>query len=242
MAVQTEQQAGEGEHATRVEWAPVPRVNLLPPEILAARSFRKVKARLALVVVVTFLVVAAGVVWAQGQVGSAQAALDVTTAQTAALHRQEARYAEVPEVTNALASAETARATALGQDLLWYRLLNDIALAAPANVWLTGVGVTLSGPGSPAGSAATSVAAANSGADALTPAGIGKVTVSGTAVAYPDVAAWLDSIVKVYGLDGSTLQTVTRVVAGTSPAQLQFTSQVVVSDKALSHRFDRKAG
>ncbi|HET9657925.1 MAG TPA: PilN domain-containing protein [Kineosporiaceae bacterium] len=236
MSAQTEQSA-ETVTVGRVDWAPVPRVNLLPPEILAARGFRKVKARLVMAVVVTLLVAAGGVVWAQSQVNSAQDALDATDSRTAVLHREEARYAQVPKVTSALAAAQAARATALAQDLLWYRLLNDVALAAPANVWLTSLNVTLNqatGTTTPGGAAAA-------GADVLTPAGLGKVTVTGTARSYPDVAAWLEAVTHVSGLDVSTLQTVTRA-GGSSGADLQFTTTVVISEKALSHRFDRKAG
>ena len=68
------------------------------------------------------------------------------------------------------------------------------------------------------------------------------MTIAGTAATYPDVAAWLEAIVRVRGLDASTLQTVTRSTAGGSGGQLQFTSQIVIVSSALSHRYDRKAG
>ena len=225
----------------RVDWAPVPRVNLLPPEILDARGFRKVQVRLALAVVATIVLVVGGVVWAQRQVGSARESLDAATAQTTVLRRQEARYAEVPKVTSAVASAEAAREQALAQDMLWYRLMSDIALATPSNVWLTTLSVTLST--SPTGAASSSGSAgATTGGDPLVPPGIGKVAVTGTATSLPDIAAWLEAIVKVRGLDASTLQTATRANTSGGAGELQFTSQIVIMDSALSHRYDRKAG
>ena len=239
MTVQPDQRAAEGVTVARVDWAPVPRVNLLPPEILDARGFRKVQVRLAIAVVLTLFLAAGGTVWAQTQVSSAQDSLDSAAAQTAVLHHQEAGYAEVPRVTTALTSARVARETALAQDLLWYRLMSDIALSTPSNVWLTTMNVSLSA--TPVAAAKASPAGAGTG-DPLLPVGIGTVTITGTAATYPDVAAWLEAVVKVPGLDGSTLQTVTRANTSGSAGQLQFTSQIVVVSSALSHRYDRKAG
>jgi Tfp pilus assembly protein PilN len=233
MTVQTEQQTADTVTVSRVDWAPVPRVNLLPPEIVDARGFRKVQVRLVVAVLVTLLAAAGGTVWAQGQVSSAQSALDVTAAQTTVLQHQEAQYAAVPKVIGALATAGTARETAMAQDLLWYRLMSDIALATPSNVWLTTMNISLAAP--------TNKVAAGTG-DPLLPSGIGTVTITGTAASYPDVAAWLDAIVRVHGLDASTLQTVTRSTVAGSAGQLQFTSQIVIVSSALSHRYDRKAG
>jgi hypothetical protein len=65
---------------TRVDWAPVPRVNLLPPEILESRRFARTQRLLGGAVAGTVLLAGAGVLWAQLQVGSAQEALQETQA------------------------------------------------------------------------------------------------------------------------------------------------------------------
>jgi Tfp pilus assembly protein PilN len=236
MTVQTDGQAAEAVTVSGVDWAPVPRVNLLPQEILDARGFRRVQVRLGLGIVLTLLLAAAGVLWAQSQVGQAQDALDATTAQTTVLQRQQARYAEVPRLTTALASAKAARAVALNQDVLWYRLMSDVALATPTGVYLTTMNLALSSGGT-SGQAAPS----GSGGDPLVPAGIGTVSVSGTAGSYPDVAAWLEAIVRVPGLDGSTLQNATLGTTTGSSGQLTFSSQIVIDSSSLSHRYDSKA-
>lgn len=242
MTAQPDQQVGETPAVSTVDWAPVPRVNLLPPEILAARGFRKVQLWLLAAVVVVLALIVGCVVWAQARVGDAEARLAVTTARSAQLHRQEAQYAEVPRLSAAVESAKAARQTALDQDLLWYRLMSDIALAAPANVWLTTMNVTLmTGPGVAGGSGKPPTSTTATGADPLVPTGIGKVTVTGTAGDYPDVAAWLDALARVHGLDGATLQSATRESATGSGEQLQFSTQIVISSGALSHRYDRKA-
>ncbi len=244
MTVQPQEQMSpvqEGPVVSRVDWAPVPRVNLLPPEVLQARRFRVVRWRLMLAGAATLALVAGAVYWAQSGVGAAQDELAITQAQTTLLHRQEAKYATVPALLSQLDAARSARQVALGQDVLWYRFLNDVALATPANVSLTTLSATLT---------ATSGAAAapSSGSDPLVPAGIGSVTVTGTAAGYPDVAAWLQSIAAVKGLDASTLQNATRGAASSggstsaAPGAVTFTTTVVVTAAALSHRYDQKAG
>jgi Tfp pilus assembly protein PilN len=262
MTTQPAQQSAAAVTVARVEWAPVPRVNLLPEEILAARGFRKVQFRLVLAVVTTILLASGGVFWAQRQVSSARADLEATTARSTALQQEETRYAEVPRLTAAVASAKALREQALSQDMLWYRLMSDVALATPSNVWLTTMNVNLNtttgatagsaGSGGPAGSGAAAGSAGSAGAagpagaaagsDPLLPAGIGRMIVTGTAVNYPDVAAWLDSIARVHGLDGSTLRTVTRENASGKGEQLTFTTEIVIVATALSHRYDQKAG
>ena len=260
MTTQSAEQSAAAVTVGRVEWAPVPRVNLLPEEILAARGFRKVQLRLALAVVTTILLASGAVFWAQGQVSDARADLETTTARSAALQQEETRYAEVPRLTAAVASAKALREQALRQDMLWYRLMSDVALATPSNVWLTTMEVSLNttagapvgsaasagSAGSPAGSTGSAGSAGSAGAagglDPLLPPGIGKMTVTGTAANYPDVATWLDSIARVHGLDGSTLRTVTRENAVGKGGKLTFTTEIVIVSAALSHRYDQKAG
>ena len=56
------------------------------------------------------------------------------------------------------------------------------------------------------------------------------------------MAAWLDAVARMHGLDGSTLQSVTRENAsGGTAGTLNFTTTVRVTSKALTHRYDRKA-
>lgn len=222
-----------------VEWAPVPRVNLLPPEVLDVRRFRAVKWRLALAGVATLALVAGGVYWAQRGVGAAQDELDVTQGRTTVLRAQESTYAQVPQVLGQLEAASAARQRALGPDVLWYRFLSDVALATPANVSLTTLAVTLTA-GDPT-SGAASASASGTSADPLVPTGIGTLTVTGTGKGYPDVAAWLQSIVAVTGLDASTLQNATRTNDSGAAGTVTFNTTVVVTPDALSHRYDQKA-
>ena len=211
----------------RVDWAPVPRVNLLPSEILDGRAFRRVQRALAGAVAATLVVGGAAFAWSVHEVSSAQAALDVSRARTAQLHTEEAKYADVPRVLAQVEQAKTARKTALGADVLWYRFFDDLAAATPDTVALTNVTVSLGSGGS---------------SDLLTPSGIGTVTFDGGGDRFPDVSSWLESVAGVDGLDGSTLQSATRTADGGGEGRVSFTSKIVIDASALSHRYDGKAG
>jgi hypothetical protein len=220
----------------RVEWAPVPRVNLLPPEIVEGRRLIRLKKLLGGALVVVVAGCAGAVVWAEVGVSSAQREVDAAQARAATLRSTEATYAQVPRILGLIDAATTARQTVMADDVLWYGFLSDLAVAAPKGVSLLNLDVALT----------DSTPESSTGADPMSPAGIGQVTFSGKASEFPDVAAWLESVAGVHGLDGSTLQTATRGgAAGGAGAggdsSVHFTSKVQVTSKALSHRYDRKA-
>jgi Tfp pilus assembly protein PilN len=234
MSMTVEAPTGRAVTSGRVDWAMVPRVNLLPPEILAARRFRRTQLMLACVLAGTVLVAGAVTAWAAHDVSAARDDLQTVTARTAALHAQEQRYAEVPKVLAQVDAATAARQVALGEDVLWYRFLDDLAVATPRNVWLGSVTVSQS----------TGVVATTS--DPLTPPARGTVTFSGSALHFPDVASWLTQVGAVHGLDASRLQTAARGadVSGAAAGKagtVTFTSTIVITSDALSHRYDRKA-
>ena len=215
--------------SSRVDWAPVPQVNLLPAEIVQARRLASLKRVLAGGVVAVALLCAGGTVWAQAGASAAQDELDAVQARAGVLRADQARYATVPKLLNLIQSAGVARERAMSQDVLWYGFLSDLSVTTPKGVTLNGLQVTLDKP-----TVAT---------DPLVPAGIGTVTFTGAAKQFPDVAAWLDAVGRMNGLAGSTLQSATRGEAGgdTPPAGVTFTSTVTVTSKALTHRYDRKA-
>lgn len=217
--------------SARVDWAPVPKVNLLPPEIAEGRRLGRLKKMLG----AGLVVVAAGCVgaaaWAQSGVSAAQADLDAAHGRGAVLQREQAKYAQVPRVLGLIDDAAAARERAMADDVLWYGFLSDLSLTTPKGVSLQTLELTLD-DGAAAGST-----------DALTPAGLGHVTFSGKAQHFPDVASWLEAVGSVHGLDGSTLQTATRGSGGgtSSSNAITFTSTIQVTSKALTHRYDRKA-
>ncbi len=213
----------------RVDWAPVPKVNLLPQEILDVRRFRGVQRVLVGAVLGTVAVAGLGVGWAVHGVATARDELQATQARTTQLRAEEAKYADVPRVLARVATAERARTQALGRDVLWYRFFDDLAAATPESVSLTSVTVSMD----------TASAGPGVAADPLTPGGLGSVAFSGTGDLFPDVAKWLESVATVDGLDGSTLQSATRS-SDASTDDVTFSSKIVIDDSALSHRYDGK--
>jgi hypothetical protein len=88
----------------------------------------------------------------------------------------------------------------------------------------------------------------------LATAGLGTVSVSGTADKFSDVAAWIEAVNRVNGLAGSTFESADKkkaeggtdtvgTDAGTGDAaeKIEFSGSAVVVPAALSHNYDRKA-
>jgi len=218
----------EAVNSSRVEWAPIPKVNLLPREILQARRLVALKRLLGGAVAAIVLVCIGATVWAQMSASAAQDELDAVQARGATLRGEQARYAAVPKLLNLIQAADSARERAMSQDVLWYGFMSDLAVTTPNGITLSGLQVSLDKP--------------TANTDPLVPTGLGAVTFTGTAKHVPDVAAWLDAVAHMHGVDGSTLQTVTRedTKHGDS-SPLNFTTTVTVTSDALTHRYDRKA-
>lgn len=214
----------------RVEWATVPRVNLLPSEIIEGRSFRRLQRVLAGVVAGVVVLGAAGFLFARHEVSTAQAELDQAAARTTQLQQQQAQFAEVPKVLAQLDAAAADREKAMATDVLWYRFLDELAVATPSNVWLGGVSLNIA-----AGSADSTAQ------DALTTSGVGSVTVTGTATKYPAVADWLTKVTSVHGMSLSRLQSAALNEGNDSVNKISFSASVNVTTDAFSHRYDRKA-
>ena len=227
----------EAPAVSRVEWAPVARVNLLPKEIGERRRFRRVQQGLALVVVLTVCGAGAAVWWSQREVSDAQAELDTVQARTADLQRRRNDFADVPRVTAQVRAAEDARATAMTNDVPWYRYMTDLEAAAPDDVSFTAFTFTV--PGAASAAQATTAGAQTSTQDPLAPTnGVGAVTLDGISGEYPQIARWMLALDGVAGLDVSTLANAQTKEDGSA---VIFSSGVTVTAEALSHRYDRKA-
>ena len=214
---------------TRVDWAPVPRVNLLPPEISADRQLHSVQRWLAAGVVATLLIGGAGTVLAQRQANSAQDELIQAQKITVALNDEKAEYAQIPKLIAQIEQAQAMRESAMATDVHWYEYMNDLAQATPTEVTLTSVSIATAG-GATAGAPAAST-------DPLAPAGIGAISFAATARRYPDVASWMEAMNAVPGFDNSYVSQLSRE---DKAADVTFVGTVTITNDALSHDFDRK--
>ncbi len=210
----------------RVAWAPVPKVNLLPIEILEGRRFRRTQALLGGAVLGAVLVAAGGTFWAQQGINDANDALVSSEGQVSALTAQQNQYSAVPTVIAQVDAAETARTTAMGTDVLLYRYLTDLDGARPSGLEFTGLTVTV-----PAGGSAAT------GANPLVASGIGTLTIEGKADQYEEVSTWMESLDKITGVASPTLASAIK-----APAGLTYSTGAVLNSDALSGRYDKKAG
>jgi Tfp pilus assembly protein PilN len=209
----------------------VARVNLLPPEILEGRRFRRVQVLLGLAVLACIALAGAATWWAHTTVTDAQADLDAAQARVTTLQRKQAQYAEVPKITAEVDAATAARAQAMSTDVTWYRYLGELNAALPGGVVLKSLTVTMAAAGVPAAAA-----------DPLSVAGIGTIAVDGTAPSYPAVSSWLDALDDVGGVDYPALSNAARSSIDANTELITFNSSAVVTEKALSHLYEGKDG
>lgn len=209
----------------------VPRVNLLPPEVTAARALRRTQIGLGAALLVVLGAIAGVFLLSVQKADTAGENLAAEQARTSVLQAEQAEYARVPAVLAEVEAAQTARETAMGTDVLWYEYLDAIARTYPENVWLGDLTAAVT-----ATTAATAVSA-----DPLATPGIGTVSFTGSSLALPDVAAWLDVLAATTGFADPSLTSATRTELD-GRVVVDFTSSATITDQALSHRFDREAG
>jgi Tfp pilus assembly protein PilN len=214
-----------------------PHVNLLPPEIAEEARFRSL--RVIMVMVVAFAAFLGGVLYLQsaGEVTAAQEQLDSAKSDGAGLQVKVNKLANVPAVYAAVAAADGQLSAAMGSEVRYSFLLNDLSLSINKNVWLTSMSVSQNDPTASASGASVPVQG-----PAWTKPAIGKLTFSGRATSYNDVAAWLDflSSGKIYS-DPFVSSTSASDPIGSTKTVI-FESSVNLTDKAYTHRFDSKGG
>jgi Tfp pilus assembly protein PilN len=222
--------------------AAFPRVNLMP-EIVVAEA-RAHRAKMLLVVgTVASLVVVGGLYYlAAGTVGESQDRLDAAQATSAQLATDKAKYSDVPKVQSQVSAVVAQQYLALGGEVRWSFLLNDLAITLPAGTSLTNLSGTVNE--TPPG---TATAGSSTGSGQTTSVngnpGIGTITYQGEAAGYAQVANFLDSQAKQKTLVDPYLSSVTAPTQTTASSKgLTFASTATVTAAALSHRYDVKAG
>jgi Tfp pilus assembly protein PilN len=195
-------------------------INLLPQKAKERAVQRRRQAVLVVLVLAFLGLLAAAVVWQEGEVGKARDELEV---QQAEVTRLESEIAELRDLEQIKASFDS-RAALIGQilqtDIAWGRLLNDFGRLIPPRVWLTSfTASTITTEGDPS---------------------LGLIQVSGTAFDYTDVASWLrvlDSS-SFPGVDSTWVATASSSVVGDAPV-VDFSSSTALTSGARSDRFER---
>jgi Tfp pilus assembly protein PilN len=209
--------------------ATLPRVNLLPPEIEEARKFRQIQICLGAAVVAAVGIVGLLFVSANHSVDAAQASLDSTNQTTTQLNAENAKYADVTAIYARAAAAQSMLTQAMGDEVRYSQLLNDLSLSVPANVWVSALTLNTA--------PVSGAAAPGLGSNVAT---IGNLTVSGIAFQHDDVASWLDSLAVQKTYTNPYFSSSNESKIG-SKGVVNFSSTAGLTDMALSHRYD-KAG
>ena len=209
----------------------LPQVNLLPPEVRAARGLRVTKRWLLISLVVTIgLCVGA---FGMALISGATAAGELAEAQdeTLRLENEAAKYAEVPQVLNALEQARSARSIGMSTEVQWRPYLDALTNVLPANVRIENISAT----------GATPMVAPAPPTDPLQKPSVGQLAITAHSVTVPDTAAWVDSLNSIPGFGDAWVSSAT-VTEDDSGTYYTVSATVQLTDATYSHRFDSSNG
>lgn len=205
----------------------LPQVNLLPPEVRAARGLRKTKRWLliSLGLVVVLCIGVFGVV----AVSAGLAATELVTAQseTLDLQQEQTKYAEVPQVLGALDNTKAAVKVGMSTDIQWKAYGDAIGAVLPPNTSIDTLTVT----------AATPITPANPPADPLQGANVGQIVFSARSSTVLDTAALIDALNSVPGFADAWVST-SSLSEDEHGVYFATSATVQLTDAAFSHRFD----
>jgi len=115
----------------------LPRVNLLPPEIIEKRAVARLGQRLGGVVLIAALIGAAVGYEAGAGHDSAQQRLDAAQTQGSRLQAERARLAPAQQALTAAQQAQQTLKAAMAQEVLWSRYLEEVKLKLPKTTRLS---------------------------------------------------------------------------------------------------------
>jgi Tfp pilus assembly protein PilN len=216
---------------TQAKARSLPRVNLLPPEIVEQRRFRRVQAGLAGALVAALALVGGLYVLATADRARQAEQLRAVQAETAVLQARQAEYAEVPQVFARVAAAEAQLTQAMGQEVRWSFFLDDLSRSVPDDLWMTKM-IMLQ-----------TVDAAEPSVPSVNPAslpGVGTVTFEGTAFEHVDVSAWLDMLARQSGYADPFVTKSEEDIIGDDEV-VNFVTSVTVTAEALEGRYPQRA-
>lgn len=208
-----------------------PQVNLLPPEIHAARKLSRIKRWLAAVVILAVVLSAGLVALAVLTQRAADAELAFQTATTEALLAEQQEYAEVPVVLSQLDGIKTARELTMSTEVLWQDYLAAIAATAPAGVSIETVAISAPSP----------MEVPITGINPLEETGVATITFSANSATVPDTAQWVEALAGVPGL-ASPWFTSATIAESEGIAYYSVSGTVQVDASAQAQRFVENEG
>jgi len=209
--------------------AGLPQVNLLPPEVRAARGLRSIKRWLVIALLATLVV--CGLLYMVNVAASRSAddALLDAQAETARLTVEQGKYAEVPRVQQQLATTETARTQSMSTDVEWKSYLDAITAVLPEGVSVDILAMNAATPMAPLGA---------SGNMAVASPRVGEIQLTARSMTLPDTAKMIDALNSVPGLGDAWVSAAVVTSDPDHGVYYKIDGTVEVLDAALSHRFD----
>jgi Tfp pilus assembly protein PilN len=214
----------------------MPRVNLMPPEIGEAERFRRLQLAMGCAVLASAVVVGGLYMHGKSSVTDAQKQVAAAQLQQTTLQAKLNSLASVKATFAAVQARQQMLQQAMGQEIRWSYMLNDLSFRIPSSVWLTGMQASenLTGIG-------TSTAPAASTLPGAPVSNIGSVSFSGVGMKHDDVATWLDALAKERGYSQPTFSSSTEVAIGTTSV-VDWNTSVTLNANAYSKRYIQKAG
>lgn len=206
--------------------AVLPRVNLLPPEILVRRFVRRVQYGLAGAGLTSVALLGLLYVGAVNNANDADAELREVTAAGQVTQAEQAKYADAAAVYARAEAADLMLTQAMSEEVRYSTHLEQLARTVPDKVWLKNVAFTQTPPAPTVGDA--------------TP-GIGSVTFTGVGYKHDDVATWLETLAKHKGYAKPYLTSSTEALIG-ERVTVDFVTNVVLTPDSLSRRYTAPIG
>jgi Tfp pilus assembly protein PilN len=205
-----------------VQGAPggVARVNLMPPEIAEQAQLRQLQAVMGVAVLLAIVII--GALWFHERSAVSSAKDGLASAQLAeqGLQSKLASLAPVKQTEAELQAKQGLLTTALGTEVRWSYLLNDMSFRLPSGVYLTSMSVTQS-----ANPATGQIA---------------QVSFSDIGGSYNDVALTLEALAKERTFINPTFGSSTESSAG-GRKTVNFSTTVGVTSQAYSGRYSAAA-
>ncbi len=205
-----------------------PQVNLLPPEVKAARGLKALKRVLAMLLILVVASCAGAYVLALLDKSKAQDQLASAQDDTVRLQAEIQRYAQVPLIRGQLEDAKYARELAMSTEVLWQPYYGAITAVLPPGVSLDNLTVTQATP-------MTAPAAPSS---PLQDPSIGQIAFTARSVTIPDTAAWVDAMNAIPGLGDAWVSSAVVTQDGESEVVYYNVSVTVqIRESAYAQRF-----
>jgi Tfp pilus assembly protein PilN len=204
------------------------RANLLPPEVGAAAQGRAMRRNAIALIVLAVLVVVAAYAGATVLAIGAQGQLDAANQRTQDLLAEQAKYAEVKQVTTMLATATAAQQVGMSTEIDWKAYLDDIQKSLPAGTLVTNF----------VAETATPLQAFNQPSVPLQGDRIGELTFTATSTSLPNVEKWLQALSTLYGFVDASPGSISL---NEETATYQVSITMHIDKNALLLRFDDAA-